>query len=323
MVLGGVKSGVELVGDAIRVVSHYPKFLAPIGVVWVVIAYVTIWQQFFFVTRDRSFATLLFVAFGVIFLFAVLLVLSCSILLEMIEDVERHGREPSLWRATRATLRSNVGGLLGVAFVWSIVWFLLSLLQALFEDDDRNQEYSPEAAARTLAGDGGSLFSMSIDALKKGIRMLVFLILPAIVWEERGFPDGVDRGMEVFRDNIGAFATGFSLTYLVAIFVFLPPALIFELVDQGAIRLTGGQWYLVIAYVGIAWSFTIYLEQLFTADLFLWHVEWEQAVEAAEANGDPVPEIRDVPRPTLLDDVASLAERKLPEGGSAPLASES
>lgn len=323
MVLGGVKTGTELVFDAIRVVSYYPKFLVPIGLVWTVIAYVTVWQRFFLVTRGRGPLELLAIGFGIVFLFAVLLVLSCSILLEMIEQVERHGRQPSLRTATRATLRSNLGGLLGVAVVWSIVWFFLTLLQALFEDDDRDRDYSPEAAARTLAGGDASLLSLSIDALKKGIRMIVFLILPAIVWEDRGFRDGVARGYEVFRENIVAFATGFTLTYIVAGFIFLPAAVVLELSSEEVIRLTGSQWYLVIGYIGIAWSFTIYLEQLFTADLFLWHVEWEQAVEAAEANGEPAPDIRDVPRPSILDEVASLSERKLPGGDSAPLAGDS
>lgn len=324
MVLGGVKTGTELVIDAIRVVRHYPKFLVPIGVVWLVIAYVTIWQRFFLVTRGRGPLELLAITFGIILLFAVLLVLSCSILLQMIEQVERHGREPSLRQATRKTLRSNLGGLVGVAVVWSIIWFFLTLLQAIFEDDDRSDsDYSPEAAARTLAGaDDVSLWSLSIDALKKGVRMLVFLVLPAIVWEDRGFRDGMRRGYGVFRENLSAFATGFSLTWVIAGFIFLPVAVVLELASEQVIRLTATQWYFVMGYIGVAWSFTIYLEQLFTADLFLWHVEWEQAVEAAEANGEPAPDIRDVPRPTLLDDVASLSERKLPDGESAPLAGD-
>jgi hypothetical protein len=322
MVLGGVKTGVELVVDTIRVVVHYPKFLIPIGVVWGVIAVVTTWQRFFFVARGRGTLELLAIGFAIIFLFAILLVGSCSILLEMIEHVEREGQRPSLRRATRATLGTNLGGLLGVAFLWAVVWFLLTMLQALFEDDNRDTEYSAESAVRTLAGTEGSLLSLSIDALKKGIRMLVFLILPAIVWEDRGFRDGVSRGLDVFRENVVVFATGFSLTYLVAALVFLPVGITFGLADEGLIQLSAGQWYLVMAYLGIAWSFSVYLEQLFTADLFLWHVEWEQAVTAAEASGDPVPEIRDVPRPSLLDDVASLSERKLPDGDSGTFSRE-
>lgn len=320
MVLGGVKSGSELVYDALRIVWHYPKFLVPIGAVWVVIASVTIWQRFFFDPTGRSAGFLLAFAFATIFLFATLLVFCCAIQLEMIQQVERAGEEPHLLPATRATLHSNVGSLLGIALIWSIVWFVLTLIEALFEDDETgNQDYSPEAAVETMAGGNGSLLSLSIDALKKGIRMLVFLVLPAVVWEGRGLRDALDRGYEVFRANIVAFATGFTLTMLVTAVVFLPAGALLWLSDEGLIQLSATQWYLVLLYVGFAWSVSIYLEQLFTADLFLWHIEWEQAVAAAAERDEPVPELRDVPRPSLLDDVSSLSERKLPGGEAAPL----
>ena len=323
MVLGGVKSGSELVWDALRVLRHYPKFLLPIGGVWVVIAGVTIWQRFFFDATGKSTPYLLGVAFLSILVFAVLLVLCCAIQLEMIQQIERHGSEPSLRAAARATLGSRVLSLLGLAFIWSVVWFVLTVIQALLEDDDPgSQEYSPEAAVETLAGGDRSLVGLSIDALKKGIRMLVFLVLPAIVWEKRGLRDSLHRGYEVFRSNVVAFATGFTLTMLVTLVVFLPAGVVLYLTDAGLLQLSPTQWYLVLLYVGFTWSVSIYLEQLFTADLFLWHVEWEQAVAAAREAGEPEPELRDVPRPSLLDDVSSLSERKLPGGDSAPLVEE-
>lgn len=320
MVLGGVKSGAELVWDALRVVRHYPRFLLPIGAVWVVIAAVTIWQRFFLVVEGKSVPFLLALGFGTIFLFAVMLVLSCAVQLELIQQIERHGRDPSLRRAVRATLRPRVVPLVGVAFIWSVVWFVLTLIQALFEDEESpNRDYSPKAAVETMAGGDRSLLALSFDALKKGIRMLVFLVLPAIVWEKRGLGDALSRGYEVFRSNVVAFATGFTLTAVVTLVVFLPAGIVLWLAEEGILQLSPTQWYLVLAYVGFAWSVSIYLEQLFTADLFLWHVEWEQAVAAAEAAGEPEPDLRDVPRPSLLDDVASLSERKLPGGEAAPL----
>lgn len=319
MVVGGVKNGIELVVDSMRVFRRYPRLVVPLLVTWVGIAALSLWGRFSMPSLDLR-ATLA-LGFGVVFAQAFLLAVSCSLLLEMVEQVERGG-DPSLVTAASDTLEDNLLSMLPLILVWSVVWFLLSVVQALLEDDSRdNSDYSAEDAARALAGGSGSLLGAGIDALRKGVRMLVFLVLPAIAWEDRGFVGATRRGYSVFRDNIAAFATGFSLTYLIAGVIFLPVAAVFGATEQGLITLSATQWYLVIGYVGTGWTFSIYLEQMFAADLFLWHKEWEQAVAAAERSGAAGPPMADVPRPTLLDDVASLEERKLPGGGSTPVQS--
>ena len=68
-----------------------------------------------------------------------------------------------------------------------VVWFVLLLVEAVFEDDSGgNENYSAENATRgPAAGGETSLLGVGLDALRKGVRMLVFLILPAIAWEDR------------------------------------------------------------------------------------------------------------------------------------------
>jgi hypothetical protein len=310
MVLGGVKTGFELVVDSGRVFRRYPRLVVPLLGTWVVIAALTLWWQFF--RPSLAQRGLLVLGFGVIFLQAFVLALSCSLLLEMVEQVERGGA-PSLSRALGDTVRENLLSMLPLIVVWSVVWFLLSVVEAFFEDDSGEPgDFSAENAARALGGGNTSLLGLGFDALKKGVRMLVFLVLPAIAWEDRDFVAASRRGYGVFRDNVAAIATGFSLTYLVAGALFLPAVVIFEASDLGLITLSATEWSLVVGYLGVAWSFSIYLEQMFVADLFLWHKEWEQAVDAARRDGRSEPSMRDVPRPTLLDDVASLEERMHP-----------
>jgi len=317
MVLGGVRTGVELVADAFRVFRRFPRLVVPLVATWVFVALLTLWLRFF--RPEVGLPMELLLGFGVVVLQALLLAISCSLLLEMVEQVERGG-PPSLRRAAADTVGGNLLSMLPLVVVWSVVWFGLLVLEAVFEDDSRGSgDYSAENAARALTGGESSLLGVGFQALRKGVRMLVFLVLPAIAWEGRGFRDALRRGYGVFRDNVAAVATGFSLTYLIAGALFLPVVVLLEATDVGVLQLSTTQWYLVIGYVGAAWSFSIYLEQMFVADLFLWHVEWEQAVAAARRDGRDPPSMRDVPRPTLLDDVASLEERKLPGGGSAPV----
>lgn len=50
----------------------------------------------------------------------------------------------------------------------------------------------------------------------------------------------------------------------------------------------------------------MYLEQLFMAQLYLWHQKWESAVEDAQKSGRPVPSLHDVDQPLLLAKVPDL-----------------
>lgn len=309
MVLAGIRNGIDLVRQSIRVFAGYPRLVAPLLLTWIVYAPIAIYLRFFFDPSGWSMGAILGLAFGVVFLFALLLAFACSMLMELIEHIET-GQDPDLAVAFRDTVSRNLVSLVPIVVVWSLIWFLISVVQALLEDDDAGGDYSAESAARTLAGDGpSSLLGLSLDALKKGVRMVVFLIIPAIAWEDRGFWDATKRGFSVLRSHVGTFATGFSLTWLITALVFLPPTILFKLSDEGLVAVPEWGWYLVIAYIGMAWSYSLYLEQMFVAGLFLWHRNWEEAAAARE-QGEPEPTLRDVRQPSLFDSTPDLVERR-------------
>jgi hypothetical protein len=41
------------------------------------------------------------------------------------------------------------------------------------------------------------------------------------------------------------------------------------------IQFTEHQWMGLILYIGLAWSFSMHLEQMFSACLYLWHLKRE------------------------------------------------
>lgn len=303
MVLAGIRGGASLVRHALAVFRAYPRFLLPLLGVWVVIAAMDLWL--YFAPGGRT--PLVVVVPAALLLAAVLLTSASSVVLELVEQVET-GRRPSLRLAVRHSVSRNLLRYLPLAVAWSVVWLALAIVEAILsqKDDDADRNYSPETAARVLAGDGGSIWTAGIDAIQKGVRMVVFLMMPAIAWEERGLVSALGRGREILGSHPSTFVTGYSLTSLVSAVVFLPVGALFAWVDAGN-AIPDLAWYGVIAYVGLSWSFVVYLEQLFTAGLYLWHLEWERAAAAARLDGDPVPTMADVPRPSLLDDETSLA----------------
>lgn len=68
-------------------------------------------------------------------------------------------------------------------------------------------------------------------------------------------------------------------------------------------------WVLTIMYIAFVWSYSVYLEQMFAAGLYLWHMKWERAVGNAQRDGTPIPSMRQIPQPSILDDVHELIEK--------------
>ena len=59
-------------------------------------------------------------------------------------------------------------------------------------------------------------------------------------------------------------------------------------------------WAGLIIYLGLLWSLTIYLEQLFMAQIYLWHLTWERAVREALDQNKEMPELVDTPCPEMF-----------------------
>jgi len=139
--------------------------------------------------------------------------------------------------------------------------------------------------------------------------MVVFLILPAIAWENLSFGQAVKKGTALFKANLSEFVTGFTLTTVIAVVIFLPPAVTFFVVDNFNVVFPDWLWFLTIVYIAFAWSYLIYLEQMFTAYLYLWDYKWEKEVALAQKEGRPIPELKDIPKPSVLDDVNDLIKK--------------
>lgn len=302
----GIKNAGSIVGTVIQVPIRYPPVLLPLLVVWVLYAPAVIFLYFYYDWADGSVSQNLSVIFSFILFLSASISFSCFILLEQIRRIET-GVKPGLIIpfaiATQNFLRA-----LPVVFSWALIWFAITILDIILnrKETPGYEDPSPENIARLMGGDGVlSLGRAFFEALKKGARMLAFLIFPAIAWERSDKP--ILRGIAVARSHKTEFATGFFLTEIVASIVFIPPAIIFA-ASEFDIAISNEVWFAVIIYSGFAWSLSLLVEQLFTAELYLWDKKWRRACEIAETAGESVPKLRDIKRPSILDDVADLGD---------------
>ncbi|HOD39396.1 MAG TPA: hypothetical protein PKW98_01410 [Candidatus Wallbacteria bacterium] len=313
----GISNGWDMFKESIKVFMKYPVMIFPLLFVWCVYAPMILYMKYGLKWEKFSGGESILIVTAFIFAFAFLLAMSCSVLLELIQQIES-GKSPDLLKAVFETLALNLVKMIPIVIVWTVLWVLLTIISALIrrKNEEDDSEFNAENAAKTLAGADGefSFSSYFIDALKKGVRMIVFLILPGIAWENRGCFDAVKKGLSVFRLHLYEFTSGFVLTELASFIIFFPVALMFALgsAKKGRppiIVFPEQAWYLAMVYIAFAWSYTIYLEQMFVAELYLWHIKWEREFDKLRASGDMRPfSFYDVKRPSLLDDTPDLVE---------------
>lgn len=303
-----IKTGWKLIQESVRVFKRYPKLLLPLLFVWVIYAAIILYMEYGFPWDGLSAGAVCMVALAVIAFFTFLLSFSCLLLLELIQQLES-GQPLRMGGALTHTILYNLIKALPIIFIWTVIWFLLLMIQALLSrgKKEESRSFTAENAARTLAGYQRFSFSRSFfEALEKAVRMVIFLILPAIAWENLSFLAATKKGFLILRENLYVFVSGYVLTGLAASIIYLPPTLLLYSADKFDLTLPTWLWIIAIIYLAFGWSYSIYLEQMFSAELYLWNYKWQKAKARAEQQGLPIPALSEISRPTLLDDVYEL-----------------
>lgn len=303
----GIKNGSEVIKESLKVFRKHPMFLVPLFGCWTIYAPIIIYFTYFFPWKQYSTLQIFFIVFFIVFIFSSILSFSNLLLLELIQQLES-GKRFNLVSAFFEVVSKDLIKALPITFIWVIIWFILTAIEALLSKiENRSGEFSAENAAKTLAGyERFSLSRAFFEALQKGVRMIVFLILPAIAWEDKSPVKATKKGLGVLKTHLAEFTTGFALTELAAIIVFLPPVILFVISDEFEVTFPDFVWYIAIIYCAFAWSFSLFLEQMFAAELYLWHLIWEKECSIAKAENRELPKLREVKRPSVLDDVSDL-----------------
>ncbi|MFA6035426.1 MAG: hypothetical protein WC759_00520 [Candidatus Micrarchaeia archaeon] len=307
----GMTNGLEILKESVSVLFKYPVFAVPLLLVWALIAPTVLYFYFFFDAEGMRTDTLLGIVFVVIYFYSLLFTFSAMILLELMQQHET-GRKLNLMGALSETLRKDIIGILVISLLWAIVWFALTVIQAMLSRKKKSgarPEPTPAEAAGVLSGTSGGGFSwlqLGIKMIQKLVRMGVYLVLPAIAWEDRGAWSAIKRGTDVLRGRIGEFMTAYAGSGVAGTIVFLPASAAYVIGHNA--NWPDYAWYIVIFYTACAWAFSMYLEQMSMALLFLWHKKWEAVAKKAQEKGLPAPALNDVPKPSLLDDMPDLAD---------------
>lgn len=297
----------DIIIDAIKILIKRPYLLLPIFIGWVLYAAIIIYFVYYFNWDILTLKQQLIIVFIIILTLCFIFSISSFILLEFVEQIETD-KKISVLKVLYETFVKDIPRALPVMFIWAILWFIITLLEAIFSKRSRRDNHrSYEGYAKTLGGYGDtSLGQLTLNTIKSGVRLIVFFIYPAIAWEDEGPINAVKKGFSTIKSNIGEFAFGFiSIEFLLGI-IGIPVGIIFELSDNG-VAISDTVWMLTIVYCGLIMSFYLYIQQMFAAILYMWNMRWRREVEKAQAeNSRIIPRLEDVKIPDLLDDIPDL-----------------
>ncbi|MEY8022142.1 hypothetical protein AB8P51_14990 [Muriicola sp. SD30] len=308
----GVKNGAGLISASFKTFRQYPILALPIFVVWLIYAPLIIYFKWDFKWDMYNNKAQFMILFLIIYFLAFILSISCSVMLELLQQKET-GKKLNLAKALLITFSYNLVPIMLLSFVWSFIWFILVVIKIFIKDkSSQSEEKSAENVARTLAGTNDSFGTFSIDLLLKGIRMVVFLIIPAFAWENKGIRQSFRRGFQILGERKSEFLGGFSLSLAMEFIIFLPAGIMFYLSNKG-MEFPDWSWFICIFYVGLAWSYSIYLEQMFAAELYLWQMTYEKEVEIWTSKKkklkgfkDEYPDFGKIRRPSIIDNIPDL-----------------
>lgn len=308
------KSAWQLLRDSEMIFRKRPIFIVPIIFVWFFFAAVTIYLTYFNDFSGINIYWMFFWIFLIIMIFAFLISFSALVVLEMIEQLE-FGNEIDLYKALNEAIRKDLVKTIPITIIWTVVWFLLTIIESFFRKDDKkeNKEFNLENTAKTLAG-GDEKFSLSGEIfrlIQKGLRMVIFLILPAIAWENYSTVQAIKRGIFITKSNFMNFLSNLIVSDLAGILIFLPPGIILYLSSEIEMTFPSYVWVGVILYSAIAWSFYLYIEQMITALFYLWYMKWEKKTKEAILSDEAVPSIESIKKPSLLDEIYELRNNYL------------
>jgi hypothetical protein len=302
--LGRIVHALRMVVSSLRAFARYPSLFVALGVVWVGLAAAGwfalphVLHLFDSSAMDSETTFWLSVAAVSVCVFAVAGVaqsFGCLVVLERVRQIEID--EPrSLTRALGCALVNTVRAL-PLVLIWSVLWLAVNAVGILLgggdEDDDRDV--------------GDRVLDWSLQAACDAMRMLMFCSLPALAWEVGERPLGaVRRGMAVARRHKAEFAIGLLLSDLAGQIAFLPLAGV-AVAYMSGVDLPETVWLGAVALSLLLWTFVMLVQQLYAAELYVWHLLWEDASARLAAAGETALAPEAVTRPSLLDGVPALA----------------
>lgn len=305
-----IKTSFAIIVETFKSIKKFPILLLPIFLTWIMIASLVVYLNYYMKFPNEDWQLNL-ICFWIFWFISFSLTFTSWIMVEIVKQIETDWNI-KFWEAFKSNLK-NIWKLAGLAFIWAILWFLLVIVEIILSKAKKNSSSNSitnyEWVAKTLWWEW-SMFSwlwLGLNMLMDVLRMAVFLSVPAMLWKNKWVFSGIKEWAKIIWKHPVEFIWVYSSLIFIGILMVLPIIIIFSMSDLGY-QFSDMLWLWVIIYEWVIWTFSIYMEQMSTTLLFLWHMKWENQKIADWESLKPISEIE---KPSLIDNVLEFSDWKI------------
>lgn len=291
--------------DTVKVLFKYPSLFIPV-ILNVALFTVIVYYLMYYVNYAELITLPQRLLFGISVVVTLCFVISfcCFFMLEIMQQIET-GKKTNLFSAIYEVVFKDVPRALPIMLVWAIIWFILFVIDILVSSVNNRggiTKYNRRIKAASAA----------LRLIQSGVGMLVFYVYPAIAWEDRTPIESVKKAFGHLEVLGKEFLIGFGgIDIILICLLFIPLIVTYFAVEVFNVTITTTITpktflFILLGYMSFAYSIYIFLQQTYVAILYLWIIKWQKEMVNAVVNKLPIPEIKDVEIPSLVDGACDL-----------------
>jgi hypothetical protein len=249
----------KIVAGSLRLLRQYPVLAAPLLPVFALVLVISIGLTSIETLAGAG------IMMGLIAFTAFSLMLAFGVTSQMIRQIHR-GESPSLTQAVASReMLHMLPRILGLSVIWYTLVLLLVLVQMIVS----------AILDRFSDGLGESVVNAIFGTIADALRMMAFMMVAIMTFEQVGLRAGFRRVREIAEDHAVAALSGLVLTSLVTgvmVLLLIGLSQILESVSAAMATL------IFVPSMAVAWILSMFLEQLFVTGLYLYSHEPDSPV---------------------------------------------
>lgn len=159
-----------------------------------------------------------------------------------------------------------------LSLVWVIVGVILLIFELLFTNTSRKLEdldFTLKVTAVNVSNGLSSIWALPLRFRLKATRQILFMILPVLIWEEKGLFKSYKRSKYIIQKQIAETIINPDATSKVGFIILVPMLGLIILKLKNNFEISAWYGWIALIYVVLLGSSMFYVDNIFMTDKYL------------------------------------------------------